>query len=101
MVWELIFIDGTENISKCIKILHDGFLPTACNHFHSADQCILQDDNAPVQKAHKVTHRKDRKRIVTLPWVSQIPALNPIKHVWETIVKKSAPKDHGRAGDSH
>ena len=84
-VGTLIFIDGTVNSSKYIEILHDGFLPTACDHFGSADQCILQDDNAPVHRALKVTQWKDRKKIVSLPWVIESSDLNPIEHIRETI----------------
>ena len=66
--------DGTINRHKYIEILGDNLWPVIARHFPEQD-CLFQDDNAPIHRAQDVRNYKEKNNITSLEWPAQSPDL--------------------------
>ena len=73
-----------------LGIVADVMLPTA--HAWFGTDFILQDDNDPEHRCRLVTSWKEQEGVVSLPWPSQRPDLNPIEHLWDKVKKEIAKR---------
>ena len=75
-------VNGTINRHKYIKILEDNLWPVIARHFPEQD-CLFQDDNAPIHRANDVKNYKEENHINCLEW----PAVTRLKRNRERVAK--------------
>jgi len=63
-------VDGNINMEKYIQVLEEHLWPVLARHYPSND-CVFQDDNTPVHRAHVVQRYMASNRLKTKSWPAQ------------------------------
>jgi len=71
---------------RYIDILEDNLWPVIARHFPE-NNCIFQDDNAPVYRARSVMEYRLKNKI-DINLVAQSPDLNIIENVWHRLKRQ-------------
>jgi hypothetical protein len=82
----LIFIKGSVNSQKYIKILEEALISTM--DFLYPDGYIFQQDNAPCHKSRIVKKWFKDNLVVIMDWPAMSSDLSPIENLWAIIKNK-------------
>ncbi len=85
-----VFCEGTINADKFIEILKEGLLPIFQGSNLNRQDYDFIDNGAPFQRAKKKTAWKSQKGLAILPWIGQIPDMNPIENGWHILQRNIA-----------
>ena len=73
----------------CNHIYRNALLPSARHHFARSPWFLLEN-NDPEHRSNYTSTWKSAHRIVTLPWPSMSPNVNPIENFWSILKTKIA-----------
>ena len=73
----------------CNHIYRNALLLSARHHF-ACSPWFLLEDNEPKRRSNYISTWKSAHRIVTLPWLSMSPDMNPIENLWSILKTKVA-----------
>ncbi|KAG1410032.1 hypothetical protein G6F60_000153 [Rhizopus arrhizus] len=83
--------DGRMTVSDYVLILKIELADTLDYYRLGDGDFIFQHDNDPKHTAKiTTTYLKEEAKYPVLPWPSQLPDLNPIKHIWRHLKLKLA-----------
>lgn len=80
-----VIFQETLNAIVYRRILDQYLLPSVRPIF--GENFIFQDDNCPIHRANIVQEYLRQQRVVTLPWCSKSPDLNPVENIWGKMVR--------------
>ncbi|MEN2497882.1 MAG: hypothetical protein MHMPM18_005210 [Marteilia pararefringens] len=85
---EVANIDGTVNNEKYIEIMEKCLMPFI-SKYHSNNEFIYQDDNAPAHRHRNVKQWMTDNKITTIEWPAQSPdMMDPIENLWHFLEMK-------------
>jgi len=88
---------GSMNASSYSEVLENEVVPYLCADFGAPDGAWFQEDLAPCDTAKACKPVNLELGLKVLPWVGQIPDLNPIENAWAELERRlrkrsTAPK---------
>ena len=70
-------------------LLQRHLMPFIETTFGNAQNCILQDDNAPAHRSAVVAEKKRELGLRTLRWPSRSADMNPIEYLWSFLKRQT------------
>lgn len=91
-VWGAIWTDGRSRL-QVMRVnvtgeVYAGVLQQFLNTSNPPLNYRFQDDNAPAHRSRRVSNFKEQSGIVSLPWPSRSPDLNPVEHMWDAMSRR-------------
>jgi len=81
-------IEGNMDKHQYVQILRESLLGTLRDHGVTWRSFVFQQDNDPKHTSGAASAFFHRNKILTLPWPSSSPDMNPIEHVWNYLDQK-------------